>query len=71
MLSHPNVSHDKMPKQGRYFGRRMSVIFNYDTSIRIGGKMVRDDIEEPGIGIIALDDGRYILTTECQYSPEK
>ncbi len=32
------------------------------------GVIVRDDKEEPGEKIIKLDDGRYVLATECQYS---
>lgn len=70
MGCHPNIDHMKWPKQGKYLHQRMSVCFNYNPDNRIGGRMVRDDAEEPFVTIIALDDGRFILATECQYSPE-
>ena len=60
------ISYDKFPKQCQLM--RVKVCFNYDTDNSIGGVFVRDDLEEPYIGIIKLDDGRYVLTTECQYS---
>lgn len=65
-----NIDYDKFPRQGVWLGRRTRVCFNYDTSRTILGTIVRDDAEEPGRAIIALDDGRYVLTTECQHSPE-
>ena len=64
---HPNIGFKKFPKQGPSVGQPVSVCFNYDTASRIGGKIVRNDYEAPFIGIIALDDGRFILMTECQY----
>ena len=57
------------PQQGRHNGSAVSVCFNYDTSRRIDGQIVRDDIEEPFVTIISLADGRYVLATECQYHP--
>ncbi len=68
---HPNISHDRFPRQGAWLGIRVKVCFNYDSSHLIGGTMVRDDAEEPGIAIIALDDGKYVLTTECMWSPDR
>ena len=65
---HENISHDKMPEQGSFLGKRVRVTFNYDASRSIGGRVVRDDREEPGLTIIALDDERVILATECQYT---
>lgn len=65
-----NILHDKFPAQGAWLGRRARVCFDYDTANSIGGTVVRDDAEEPGRCIIALDNGRYVLTTECQWSPE-
>lgn len=71
-----NISMSKFPKQGSFAGKRVKVIFHYKTDEFILGRFVRDDVEarirgdhksEP-ISIIALDDGRYVLTTECQYS---
>jgi hypothetical protein len=71
---HPNVGIDKFPKQASdntlfESGTTVSVCFNYDTSKRIAGTIVRNDWEDPWITIIRLDDGRHVLSTECQYSP--
>jgi len=66
---HPNIGFEKFPKQGSCAGQPVSVCFNYDTSKRILGKFVRDDAEAPFMAIIQLDDGRFILATECQYQP--
>jgi len=66
-----NINIDLFPKQGSWVGKKVEVCFHYDSSKCIYGTIVRDDSEEPGIGIIALDDGRYILTTECQHSLPK
>ncbi|OMC38374.1 hypothetical protein A5742_00530 [Mycolicibacterium fortuitum] len=71
MGSHRNIASDRFPKQGSYLGIRVEVCFHYDTGARIGGRIVRDDAEEPGRAIIMLDDGRYVLTTECMWTPAK
>lgn len=71
MGSHQNIASDRFPKQGSYLGSRVEVCFHYDTSKRIGGEIVRDDAEEPGVEIIKLDDGRHVLTTECMWTPTK
>jgi hypothetical protein len=55
------------PKQGLHYAKRVQVAFHYDTSKTVGGNVVRDDAEEPWVTIILLDDGRYVLATECQY----
>ena len=65
-----NISRDAFPKQGTFLHKRVTVCFNYDTSRTIGGVIVRDDAEAPGLAIIALDDDRYVLTTECMFSLE-
>jgi len=65
-----NISHDTFPRQGDLVGRRTDVCFLYDTSHVISGTIVRDDREEPFVTIIRLDDGRYVLATECMYSPD-
>lgn len=65
-----NISHDRMPKQGEYLRRRTRVCFHYDTSHAVMGTIVRDDAEPPFQTIIRLDDGRIVLGSECQYSPE-
>ncbi len=63
-----NISASTFPRQGAFLHRAVEVCFNYDASQLIGGIIVRDDAEEPGRCIIRLDDGRYVLATECQYS---
>lgn len=65
---HPNVSHDKFPKQGNMLHRRVIVCFNYDPYNVIRGKVVRDDVEAPFRTIIELDNGLYVEAEECQYS---
>lgn len=65
-----NVSATKWPKQGAWFGKRTRVCFNYDTAHSVMGTIVRDDYEDPWVTIISLDDGRVVLATECQHSPE-
>lgn len=63
-----NITHNTFPRQGEWVGQRVRVCFNYNTQHWIGGTVVRDDKEEPYRAIIQLDDGRYVLTTECQHS---
>lgn len=62
------IGHDRFPRQGDWVGKRVEVTFHYDARTTVGGVFVRDDRESPGVGIILLDDGRYVLTTECQHS---
>lgn len=64
----PTVGFDSFPKQGSHLGKRVEVCFNYDTARRIGGNVIRDDVEEPGLTLIHLDDGRIVRSVECQYS---
>jgi len=64
----PGISHDQFPAQGSWLNLRVDVCFNYDTEHTLGGTIVREDAEEPGRMIIALDNGRYVLSTECMYS---
>lgn len=69
---HPEIIGDRMPLQGEWLGKRTTVIFHYDTSRQYDGTIVRDDVYVAGVPcvtIIKLDDGRYVLTTECQQSP--
>lgn len=63
-----NIKHNSFPPQGSYLGKRVDVVFHYDTARVIQGVCVRDDAGEPGRTIFRLDDGRYVLATECQYS---
>ena len=64
-----NIKHDSFPQQGGHLGKRVLVMFHHDTDHVVQGVCVRDDAGEPGKTIIHLDDGRYVLATECQYSP--
>ena len=66
-----NISVDEFPEQGSWLGREVTVCFHYDTSRTIDGTIVREDMEAPNVMIIRLDDNRYVLSTECQYSPKK
>lgn len=65
---HPNIDYDRFPRQGQFVNRRVRVCFNYRPKY-VYGVMIRDDAEEPFLGIIRLDDNRVIMATECQYSP--
>ena len=57
------------PEQGTSKGRPAQVCFNYDTSRLLDGTVVRDDMEEPYRTVVKLDVGRFVLATECMYSP--
>ena len=59
------ISMDEWPEQGAFLNREVEVMFNYDSKRRIRGTVVRDDAQ--GITIIRLDDGRFVLGTECQF----
>jgi len=63
-----NIAINDFPKQGGNLGRYVDVCFRYDSSKRIRGVIVRDDKETPYITLIKLDDDRYVLDIECQYS---
>ena len=63
-----NIKHDSFPPQGSHLGKRVNVVLHYDTDHIVQGVCVRDDADEPGTTIFQLDDGRYVLATECQYS---
>jgi hypothetical protein len=65
-----NVGFSRFPKQGPDLNKRCLVCFHYNTANKVGGTIVRDDYDEPWVTIIKLDDGRHVLATECQYSPE-
>ena len=70
MGTHPNISFKNFPRQGANLKRRTSVCFNYDLTKVVKGTIVRDDDDEPFVTIIKLDDGRFVLDTECQHAPE-
>jgi hypothetical protein len=69
MGSHPYITTADFPTQGPHLGERVLACFHYDTSQSIEGTVVRDDYSDPWVTIIQLDDGRYVLATECQYRP--
>jgi len=56
-------------EQGNHKDRPTKVCFNYDTSHILEGTVVRDDMEEPFRTVIKLDVGRFVLSSECMYSP--
>lgn len=71
-----NITYEKYPKQKdkdyeypRFkIGARVEVCYNYNTTNTHLGEIVRDDLEEPYRTIIKLDNGRYLLGEECQFS---
>lgn len=63
-----SVGYGIFPEQGEELGKRVRVCFHYNTENNINGTVVRDDVSEPFKTIIALDDGRFVLSTECQYT---
>ena len=63
-----SITAEKFPKQGNYAGKRVTVRFRMNQSKPTGGAFVRDDCEAPFVKIIQLDDGRFVLSTECRYS---
>lgn len=66
---HEKITANSFPLQGSYLNRRCRVFFHYDTTKWVRGKIVREDRELPHRTIIELDDGRFVLATECQYEP--
>tara|TARA_R110002124_G_scaffold55183_7_gene156316 strand:- start:632 stop:847 length:216 start_codon:yes stop_codon:yes gene_type:complete len=64
---HENVGFNTFPQQGADLGAKVIVAFAYDTRYTLAGVCVRNDIDEPGITIFHLEDGRFVLSTECQY----
>ncbi|MBV2127939.1 hypothetical protein [Arsukibacterium indicum] len=64
---HENIGFSDFPDQSQTSGKAVEVCFNYDSSKILPGTCVRDDLEEPFMTIIKLDDGRHVLSTECQF----
>jgi hypothetical protein len=64
---HPSITPDRMPGQGRFKGARVRVLFHYNTTNPVLGTCVRDDAEHPWVQFFSLDDGRYVLASECQW----
>jgi hypothetical protein len=63
------ISATAFPKQGMYLGKQVRVCFEFDTIGAMYGFVVRDDAEHPLRMIIRLNDGRFVLSTECQWQP--
>ena len=61
------ITSEKFPKQSDKIGKKVTVCYHFDTSKTHSGVIVRDDIEVPHVTIFKLDNGRHILSTECQY----
>lgn len=61
------IDYDEFPKQGTTQGRRVKVAFG-NCDRRLLGVCVRCDTEAPFQAVIKLDDGRFILGSECQFS---
>lgn len=57
---------NNFPIQSSLLNKRVSCVFADDA--KMGGTVVRDDQVYPFIGIIALDNGRYVRFTECAFS---
>lgn len=62
------ISYDRFPSQGKHLNRRVDVCFDYNSSKTVGGTIIRQDQEFPGLTLIRLDDGRVVRDVECQYS---
>lgn len=57
------------PKQASYLGYKCEVVFGYNTEDIFTGTIIRDDGEKPHVTIIALDNGKVVLSIECQFRP--
>lgn len=66
-----NVGFSRFPRQGKYLGARVDVVFSHDAALTqtLSGRIIRDDVEAPYETLIRLDDGRFIRGAECQYAP--
>lgn len=69
-MGNSKITLTAFPKQGDHLGKRTDVCFHYGAGGETTGVVVRDDMEDPWLTIIRLDDGRHVLATECQYSPK-
>jgi hypothetical protein len=67
MGASPYVSHETFPEQGQLYGCMVDVVFHYDTDRKVKGVVIRDDKTAPHTMLIALQDGRVINATECQF----
>lgn len=61
----------KEPVQGTFKDKRVIVVFYRESTkqdTRYPGQIVRDDMEDPYLTIIKLDNGRYVMGHECIYT---
>lgn len=63
-----NIKYDRFPKQSDDVGKEVLVCFHHDTSHTMKGTLVRDDMEDPYRTIIQLENGQFVLGTECAYT---
>lgn len=66
----PYDKSDSYPKQSKNVNKPVYVCFNYDTTNTISGICLREDIEDPYLTILQLEDGKTVLATECQWRPK-
>jgi len=66
MGCHKNITADNFPRQSDFVGKATSVCFHYGLQ-SFPATIVRDDLDAPFIMIFKLEDGRHVLSTECQY----
>lgn len=64
-----SASAKTFPEQdSQYLGKRAEVCFSMHFSNPVFGEIVRSD-KNGAVRIIKLDDGNYILGSECQWKP--
>lgn len=68
---HRNIDIHKFPVQSSWVNEPVLVCFNYNTDVVVQGVIVRDDLQDPYLLIIKLDDGRFVMSSECQYMMPK
>lgn len=64
-----NIGASTWPRQGAILGKHVFVCFGYETSTLFPATCVRDDVEHPFRTIFKLDDERFVLAIECQWTP--
>ena len=64
-----NISASKFPKQGGQLGKQVKVCFHSNADITLNAEVVRDDREEPFRTIFRLENGNYVLASECHWQP--
>jgi len=67
-MLYENVTSSRFPQQCEARLKRKVWVYFHDNLIkRIAGKLVRCDEEMPYVTIILLEDGRYVLDSECLF----